>query len=124
MINDEKFKVKYEKQWDVHVIAYTFWWPRYGISFKEDFDEIANMLLKCNNDIKEIKAKLNRMLWISNTRIGELLGITKKRNLLLDTLLSVELQMYLVTESTHIHNKKIFRQLETDPLTIKLFTNE
>lgn len=124
MIDPDKFKVKYDKQWDNHIIAYTHWWPRYWLIFKEDFNEIANMLLKCNNDIKEIKAKLNRMLWISNTRIWELLWITNKRNLLLDNKDNVELQMYMITESVHIHNKKLFNKLEKDPLTIKLFTNE
>lgn len=125
MIDMENFKVKYDKQKWEHIIAYTFGWDRwYWLKFNEDFDEIANMLLKCNDDVKYIKSKLNRMLWLANTRFGDILGITKKRDILLDTMFIVELQMYMMTQSVFTHNKKLFDKLQKDTLTSKLFKNE
>lgn len=125
MIDMENFKVKYDKQKWEHIIAYTFWWDNwYGIKFNEDFDEIADLLLKCNDDVKSIKAKLNRMLWIANTWFWDILWITSKRDFLLDTMFIVELQMYMVTQSVFTHNKKLFDKLQKDTLTSKLFKHE
>lgn len=125
MIDMDNFKVKYDKQKDEHIIAYTFWWDRwYGLKFNDDFNEISDLLLKCNEDVKWIKAKLNRMLWIANTWFWDILGITDKRDVLLDTMFIVELQMYMVTQSVFTHNKKLFNKLQKDTLTSKLFKNE
>lgn len=125
MVDMENFKVKYDKQNGAHIIAYTFGWDKwYWLKFNENFDEISDLLLKCNEDVKSIKTKLNRMLWIANTWFGEMLGITNKRDILLDTMFIVELQMYMVTQSVFTHNKKLFDKLQKDTLTSKLFKNE
>ena len=120
----ENFKVKYDKQWDDYIIAYTFWWQRYWLKIKEDIDEIADTLAQCNEDVKWIKKKLNRMLWLANTWFWELLWITEKRDMLLDTMFVVELQMYMITQATFIHNKKLFKKLEKHDLTSNMFKHE
>lgn len=118
-------KVNYSMEWDKHVIAYTFgndlW---YWLSFEDDFDVIANMLLKCNDDVKQIKAKMNRIMWLANTIVWEWFGITRRRDLLFEAMIMVEFQMYMVTQSVFSQNKKIYKRLQSDDLTRKFFPND
>lgn len=125
MFNTEDTKVNYSMEWKKHVIAYTFGWDRwYWLSFNDDFDEIADMLLKCNDDVKKIKAKMNRIMWLAETIVWEWFGITQKRDTLFEAMIMVEFQMYMVTQSVFSQSKKIFKRLQKDPLTSKLFPND
>lgn len=125
MINMDNFKVNYSIENKDHIIAYTFGWDkRYWLKFADKFDDVAEMLLKCNEDVKAIKVKLNRMMWIAETLVGKWLWVTEKRDNLLDTMFIVELQMYMVTQGVFTHNKKLFKRLKTNDLTRKLFEND
>lgn len=122
---DNETKVNYSMKWKKHVIAYTFGWDQWlWLSFNDDFDEIASMLLKCNDDVKKIKAKMNRIMWLAETIVGEWFGITKKRDELFNDMIMVEFQMYIVTQSVFSQSKKIFKKLQKDPLTSKLFPDD
>ena len=122
-LND--FQTHFElKDWK-HIVAYSFWDNKwYWLSFNDKFEEVAQMLLKCNEDRKDIQRKLNRSLWIANTWFGDILWMTKKRNELLWILQDVMLQMNLVVEAVSINNRKMFAKLEKDPLTSKLFIDD
>lgn len=119
------FKDHYELQWDDYIISYTFDQKKwYWLKVPNTFESVAEMLLKCNDDVKEIKLKINRLLWLSETIVGKWLWVTRKKQDLLEMMFIVELQMYMVTKATFKFNKKLHERLKTDILTSKLFPDE
>ena len=62
----------------LYIIIYIWLRKWFWLKVWNNFEEVSEKLLKCNQDVKEIKAKINRMLWISETMVGKWIWITKK----------------------------------------------
>jgi hypothetical protein len=93
----EKARIKQEISGDDFIISYTFDQDKWrGLKFGNNFEEVSSRLLKCNEDVKEIKAKINRLLWLSETIVGRMFGVTRKKMDLLQTILIIEFQMYAI----------------------------
>lgn len=118
----EKARIKYDLQWDDYIVSYTFDWEKwFWLKVWNNFEEVSEKLLKCNQDVKEIKAKINRMLWISETMVGKWIWITKRKMDLLQMILIIEFQMYMINWAVFKFNKKLHKRLQEDDLTSKLY---
>ena len=118
----ERARIKYDLQWDDYIISYTFDWEKwFWLKVWNNFEEVSEKLLKCNQDVKEIKAKINRMLWISETMVGKWIWITKRKMDLLQMILIIEFQMYMINWAVFKFNKKLHKRLQEDDLTSKLY---
>ncbi len=118
----EKARIKYDLQWDDYILSYTFDWEKwFWLKVWNNFEEVSEKLLKCNQDVKEIKAKINRMLWISETMVGRWIWITKRKMDLLQMILIIEFQMYMINWAVFKFNKKLHKRLQEDDLTSKLY---
>ncbi len=118
----ERARIKYDLQWDDYIISYTFDWEKwFWLKVWNNFEEVSEKLLKCNQDVKEIKAKINRMLWISETMVGRWIWITKRKMDLLQMILIIEFQMYMINWAVFKFNKKLHKRLQEDDLTSKLY---
>jgi len=118
----ERARIKYDLQWDDYILSYTFDWEKwFWLKVWNNFEEVSEKLLKCNQDVKEIKAKINRMLWISETMVGKWIWITKRKMDLLQMILIIEFQMYMINWAVFKFNKKLHKRLQEDDLTSKLY---
>lgn len=118
----ERARIKYDLQWDDYILSYTFDWEKwFWLKVWNNFEEVSEKLLKCNQDVKEIKAKINRMLWISETMVGRWIWITKRKMDLLQMILIIEFQMYMINWAVFKFNKKLHKRLQEDDLTSKLY---
>ena len=119
----DKTRVNYDLQWNDFIISYTFdqnkW---YGLKIWNNFEDVSEKLLSCNEDVKELKAKINRMLWISETLIWKWLWFTKKKLELLQMIFIIEFQMYMVNWAVFKFNKELHRELQENDLTSKLYS--
>ncbi len=118
----DKARIKQEIQWDDFIISYTFDQKQWRwLKVWNSFDEVADKLLKCNEDVKEIKGKINRLNWLSETLVWKRLWITKKKMDLLQMMLIIEFQMYAINWAVFKLNKKVYNRLQKDDLTSKLY---
>lgn len=121
----EKARIKYELQWDDYVIAYTFDQVKWrGLKLWNNFEAVSTTLLQCNEDIKEIKEKINNMLWISETMVWRWIWISRRKMDLLQTILIIEFQMYMINWAVFKFNKKLHKQLQINDLTNKLYKED
>ena len=105
----------------LYIIIYIWLRKWFWLKVWNNFEEVSEKLLKCNQDVKEIKAKINRMLWISETMVGKWIWITKRKMDLLQMILIIEFQMYMINWAVFKFNKKLHKRLQEDDLTSTLY---